>query len=417
MLRQAWAAALGLALAAPLTCTATPIETVVRTALQSFPAIAVAQANRNVAAFEIERARAQHYPTIDVLGTQRLAGSASNLAQPRLRMNLYASGGIDAQVERETHRAREFAHREHETREDVALAASLAYLRVLRGLRLLRVALANLERHEKLAADFEAIVQFDVGRRYDLIQARSRLELVRLQVADREADVASAREVLARYYPDAHEIRSFALPQPMPEPQAVMDATGIDVHPTIAAARQQLETAEANARVARAARGPRLDVESTAGAQRATQLVLSWPAFDAGARAFEAAAAAEIIGARANVEDRERAIAERQRAALRDWQAAVRRIELSERQIAVADEVVDVYRAQFQIGRRNLLDLLNAFAELAAAQSAHEAARVDRVIARHQIAHALGTLAAFYELPVGGGTRLAEPPAPTGDRP
>jgi outer membrane protein TolC len=82
---------------------------------------------------------------------------------------------------------------------------------------------------------------------------------------------------------------------------------------------------------------------------------------------------------------------------MREWEAAGRREAIARGQIAVAQEVVEVYRAQFQIGRRNLLDLLNAYAELANAELAFEAAGVDREIARHQIESAIGRLAAHYE--------------------
>ena len=51
---------------------------------------------------------------------------------------------------------------------------------------------------------------------------------------------------------------------------------------------------------------------------------------------------------------------------------------------------------QFQIGRRNLLDLLNAFAELYSADSALVSARVDRSLARYQMEYAVGRLSKLY---------------------
>ncbi len=368
-----------------------------RTALQTYPAIALARANTNVSRFDIERARAQHYPTVDVVGARRLAGTALNLAQPRARLNLYAGGGIEATIEREQLRSDSFATRELATREDIATATAIAYLRVLRARQLLAAARRNLDRHQRLTRDFEEIVRIDPGRRYDLVQSRSRQELVQLQVSDREAELASALEALARFYPTPIELAEFTLPSPMPDPSGVIGDAAVDAHPAVVAARQELQTAEANIAVAKALRRPRLDIEATAGAHGATQLVLSWPAFDLGAQAAESAAAAAVIGASANVAEQSRAISERQRTSFREWESAGRRESISRGQIGVAEEVVEVYRAQFQIGRRNLLDLLNAYAELASSEAAFEAARVDRAIARHQIESAVGRLAAFYE--------------------
>ncbi|RPH60126.1 MAG: hypothetical protein EHM83_14890, partial [Burkholderiales bacterium] len=180
---------------------AVSLADVVRNALATYPAILVAQSNRSVAQFDVARARALHYPTVDLLGTRRLAGAARNLAQPRLRVNVWASGAIDATIEREGLREGALASREIETREGVAFDAAQSYLRLLRGVRTLEATQRNLERHEALVKDFEAIASIDVGRRYDLVQARTRLEQVRLQIAEREAEIASARESLALYYP------------------------------------------------------------------------------------------------------------------------------------------------------------------------------------------------------------------------
>ena len=129
---------------------AASLADVVRSALATYPAILVAQSNRSVAQFDTERARSLHYPTVDLLGTRRLAGTARNLAQPRLRVNVWASGAIDATIEREGLREGALASRELETREDVAFEAAQSYLRVLRGARTLEATQRNLQRHETL---------------------------------------------------------------------------------------------------------------------------------------------------------------------------------------------------------------------------------------------------------------------------
>ncbi|HLS57941.1 MAG TPA: TolC family protein [Zeimonas sp.] len=376
---------------------ATSLAEVVRNALATYPAILVAQSNRSVAQFDIARARALHYPTVDLLGTRRLAGSASNLAQPRLRVNVWASGAIDATIEREGLREDALASRELETREDVAFDAAQSYLRLLRGVRTLEATRRNLERHEALVKDFEAIATIDVGRRYDLVQARTRLEQVRLQIADREAEIASARESLARYFPTPIPAAELSLPPELPEPAPGAARTALVGHPTVEAAQREVQVAEADTRVTRAERMPRVDLESTAGKESATQLVVSWPAFDLGRDAAERAAYASLAGARARLAEQERLIEERQRSALQDFRAAQRRESVSQGQIGLAEELVDVYREQFRIGRRNLLDLLNAFSELSNAEVTFEASRVDKSLARYRMEYALGRFATLFD--------------------
>lgn len=376
---------------------AASIAEVVRTALDSYPAILVARANRSVARYDIDRARSLHYPTVDLLGTRRLAGSASNLAQPRLRVNVWAAGGIDATIERETLRESALASRELETREDVAFEAAQAYLRLLRGVRTLEATRRNLQRHEALVADFEAIAAIDVGRRYDLVQARTRLEQVRLQIAEREAEIASAREVLARYYPKPVPFDTLKMPPTLSEPSQDAVQAALEKHPSIETARRTVEVAEADTRVARAERMPRVDIESTVGKESATQLIVSVPVFDLGRASAEQAAQAAVIGARAQLEERERIIDERRRSAMQDYLAAQRREAVSQGQIGMAEELVSVYREQFRIGRRNLLDLLNAFTELSTAEVTYEASRVDRALARYRIEYAAGRLTPLFD--------------------
>jgi adhesin transport system outer membrane protein len=381
------------------TASAATLDEVVRTALTSYPAIAAAQADRGVAQFEIERARALHYPTVDMLGTRRLAGSARNLAQPRMRVNVWASGAIDSTIERETLKEDAIANREVETREDVAFSSAQAYLVLLRSLRALEVTRRNLERHQALVEDFAAIASIDVGRRFDLVQARSRLEQVRLQVAEREASIEAARAVLARYYPETVNPLSMELPAELAAPVAAAMKASIDRHPSVRAAMRDVEAAEANSRVARAERGPRVDIESTVGEENATSLVVTWPAFDLSRNAAEKAALAEVNAARARLEEQQRVIAERQSGALQDYLAARDRESVARGQIDLAEELVVVYREQFRIGRRNLLDLLNAFTELSNSELTLETAKVDKSLARYRIEYALGQLVALFDRP------------------
>jgi len=376
---------------------AASLADVVRSALASYPAIAAAQANREVARLGADQARALHYPTVDLLGTRRLAGTARNLAQPRVRVNVWASGGIEATVERETLRESALASRELETREDVAFDAAQAYLRLLRGVRTLEATRRSLERHEALVKDFESIASIDVGRRYDLVQARTRLEQVRLQMSEREAEIGAARESLARFYAQPITEKTLSLPVLLPEPAPGTMQAALADHPSVLAAQREVEVAEADIRVRRADRMPRLDVESTVGSDSATQLVVSWPAFDLGRGAAERAAQASLVGARARLEEEQRVIGERERTALQDYRAAAQRETVSRGQIGLAEELVDVYREQFRIGRRNLLDLLNAFNELSSAELTFEAARVDKVLARYRMEYAVGRLAALFD--------------------
>ena len=94
-------AALALCLALVPTANALNMRTVVRYALENYPSIVAAQAERSVATLDIQKARGKHYPTVDLAGARRLDGESDNRLGPRVRLNLYASGAINAEVDRE----------------------------------------------------------------------------------------------------------------------------------------------------------------------------------------------------------------------------------------------------------------------------------------------------------------------------
>jgi adhesin transport system outer membrane protein len=378
---------------------ASSLEAVLRSAQQNYPSIEAARANRESARFSIDQARAGHYPSVDVTGQRRITGNATSITQPRLRLNLYASGAIEAGVDRESWRERSLASTELVTREDVAFGALQAWFRLFRAIRVQTTLVRHLDRHEKLTEDFAAIASIDQGRRYDLIQARSRLEQVRQAVVTGEAEIAAARETLVRYYPTPIDIGTLDFPQDLGPPRVMADEASIALHPQVEAQRRLLLSAEANVRAARAARLPRIDLESTAGADSASVLLVTWPAFDLSRGAAEDAAAAALIGVRASIQEQELVVRERQMTAIQAWTTSQRREQVAQGQVSAAAELVEVYRAQFTIGRRNLLDLLNAFAELFSAESSLESARVDRSFARYQMEYTVGRLSKLYEMP------------------
>jgi adhesin transport system outer membrane protein len=392
------------------TALATPLESVVRAALADYPTIRAAQANRSVGMFRVEQEKARHLPVFDVNATGRVSGTAVSEPLPRARVNLWASGAIDAAVDREAQREASLALRETVTREDVAFAVTQAYLRVLRAYRLVKVSEANLARHERLVANFQEIVGIDPGRRFDLVQAQSRAQLVRATLEDRQAELQTAREALARFTFETLVADSLTLPDARALPPDAIEAVATEDHPAVAAARRDLLSAEANARATRLNRLPRLDFEATGGRDPLSQVVLIWPAFDARLSAVERGAAAEQIGAEATLQDTELAVLEARRQAAADFASASRRLDQARSQLALATELVTIYYDQFRVGRRSLLDLLTAYVELAAAESNIAGLQVDQVLARFRMAYAAGRLVPLFDGRVAALPLLPAPP-------
>ena len=377
-------------------CAAT-LEEVVRVALNSYPAIEVARANTESARFLVDQAKAAHFPTVDLASQRRISGTANSLTQPRLRLNLYASGAIEAGVERESWREQSLFSTEAVTREEVAFGAGQAWFRLLRANGQAEAVRKNLARHQALVDDFAAITAIDAGRRFDLIQARSRTEQVRQTQAGAETEISAAREALARFFPNPIRLESLTIPPALSEDASLASEDIVVRHPSVEASRRSLLAAEAAVRAARANRGPRVDLEATGGRDNASVIFLSWPAFDLSRSAAEGSALASLVGARASIEEQERLIRERQRSSIQEFASAQRREAVARNQIDLGRELVDIYKAQFQIGRRNLLDLLTAFNELFIAESAFEGATVDKSLSRYRMEYAAGRFARLFD--------------------
>lgn len=378
---------------------AATLREVVRYALANDPSIVSALSERDVAGFDVERARAKHLPTVDLAGERRVTGDTDNRLGPRVRLNLWASGAIDAEIERETWREQSLGSQVTAQREAVAFDTLAAYIRLLAARDLRAAAQASFDRHAALVEDFRQIARIDRGRRFDLVQASARLEQVRFQLAEADAEIAQAREALARYYPNPIAIESLGEPAGLSEPEplsaARLDAI-IEQHPTVLAAERDLRSARANVEVASSSLGPRLDLEARTGADSFSQVTLSWPAFDPTARASAAAAGAALTGAQASVEQQRRIVTEQLRSAEQAWRTALQRQAIAADQIRIAEQLVEVYREQFGIGRRNLLDLLNAYAELANAETSAVRSRLEAVQARYRIEYAMGRLTLLF---------------------
>lgn len=378
---------------------AVPLTEMVNHAIVNYPAIAIARSARNVAKFGIQQARSKHYPTVAVAGAQRLDGDITGSLGPRLNLNLYASGAINAEIDREKWREKSLASTQIERREDVAFAVVQAYFRLLGSVRLRDTTQRSLDRHLELVSDFREIARLDKGRRFDLIQAQARAEQVRFQLAERRTEIALATEGLARYYPLPFDPERLPMPLNLNSPESINNARQFAIanqHPSVLAAEKQLLAARANLRVARGNRGPRIDVESQTGGNRFSQLTLSWPAFDLAAAAAQDSADAALVGAQAEVDEQRAIILETQRTALASWRTANEREAIATNQIGIAETLVEVYREQFGIGRRNLLDLLNAYSELANAEAAAVISQTDAGLARHQIEYAAGRLSLAF---------------------
>jgi outer membrane protein, adhesin transport system len=282
--------------------------------------------------------------------------------------------------------------------ETVAFNVSRAYLQAMVQERILAAAEDNLAFHHKLTADVTEGVARGAMSISERQQAEERLQSAKVLVAQARSDQISARSELALLVgSDDFDLSLPANPAkslPVTLEEAIAVAAADD--PRLNSTREKLAAAGWSTKRTQAERLPTVSMRGSAragedfqgyrGDTREYELLLAmrWPIFDGGVTAAR-------IRQAGHLENQARfALAAQQRdselqvrkawAALGSW-----RSKLAEQQsrFAVATLVLDSYRAQFGIGRRSLLDLLDA-------QGSVYSSAVDSEIAR------FGTLLAEY---------------------
>jgi outer membrane protein, adhesin transport system len=125
-----------------------------------------------------------------------------------------------------------------------------------------------------------------------------------------------------------------------------------------------------------------------------TQVQVNMPLYNGGATSAAVQTAVGQLKAAEYGLDEARLLAREKAAfAYQDWVNAQGRALQGESQARVGDKVVEGYRQQFRLARRQLLDLLNIQAEAFGYQSAAVTAMYDEQIARARMLAASGDLA------------------------
>jgi len=228
------------------------------------------------------------------------------------------------------------------------------------------------------------LVERGAGRRSDLQQAAGRLALAQNQLTQVEGQLAQAETAyrhLVGAAPGALR-RPDGLDEHLPADIDRVVAETVTAHPAVRAAERDHSAAQADRDAARGRIAPRLNLE--AGVARNTDidgirglnderfvtLRLRSNLFRGGtdlARVREAEARLDEAGANLG-----RARNDVERDLRQAWQGlAANRLRIAEleRHAEISAQVVEAYRAQFSIGQRTLLDVLNSENELYSARA------------------------------------------------
>jgi outer membrane protein, adhesin transport system len=387
----------------------------VQAALHTNPEIRQAVHNKLATKEERKQAEGLWYPTISVEGsagirelrnpTRKDLGIADDTLEPVegfivADQLLWNSGGRQAEIKRQASRTDAAAARVEERSEFVALNVSRAYIDYLLQQRLVAIAQDNATFHERLAGDLREGVARGSISVADQQQAEERLQSARARVTEAQEDLDTAAIQFQTL--TGVPIDSVSMPPDlsaaMPGSLAEAEELARQNNPRVQEALADLSAARQDIKVAQSELGPRFNLEGTArygddidGFEGRTsdlqaRVVMRWKIFDGFANT------ANVREQKQRADEVHSRLFEMTRRAEEDTRSGWSRLTNQSRlvteletQSRVSDDLLLSYREQFNVGRRSLLDVLDAQNSRFSVQSQLETARMSKLYAQYRI--------------------------------
>lgn len=424
----AGASGLALAQSAPIT-----MEQAIATAVESNPQIAQAQYNTEAIQFERKQAQGQFLPKVDLEGfagirrlenpTRNTLGIADDVLYPRgvearFDWKIIDFGRRRGELLRQAARVDGASLRVVERSEFIALQVARQYLNIMLQQRILAASMDNVSFHQAMVGDLGAGVQQGSISVADQQQAQERLQAALVRQTEAEQDLEDAKITLRTL--TGLDIEAVQMPATYVEalPASADEAIGLarTNNPKVKEAMADVDAAHAMVDAAKAELYPTIgiegigrygeDIDGFRGETKDIQgrVYLKWNVFNGGIT-------------RANIQEMVRRASETRyrlyemtRAAEEDvriaWNAARAQARVTTdltTQSRVSDDLLLSYRSQFNVGRRSLLDVLDAQNSRYNVQVRLETARFSQQFAQYQTLAATNRfLSALGQAPAAG---------------
>lgn len=407
-------------------------------AITSNPEILQAQFNTEAIQFERDQAQGLYFPTLDIelsAGARRLENNTRRSlniaddwlypveAQARADWTVIDFGRRRGELLRQAARVDGASLRVVERSEFIALQVARQYLNLLLQERIVAAATDNALFHEQLAGSLSEGVDQGSISVADLQQAEERLQAAIVLREEAREDLTNARTALRRL--TGLDINSVVLPQnlaaAMPTDLALAIAGARTENPLVREAQADVDAANAMIMSSRGGLYPEIgvdvtgrigeDIDGFAGETNDVigRVYLRWNLFNGGIKEAEVQEMVRRASeARYRLHDR---IREAEEDVTNAWTALATQRSVGatlERQSEVSDDLLLSYRSQFNIGRRSLLDVLDAQNTRFNTQVRRETSRFSELFAGYQVLAATNNFLEALSVAPGAGSGLEE---------
>lgn len=407
-------------------------------AVNSNPQVAQAQYNTEAIQFERKQAQGLYAPRVDFEGSggiRRLDNATRrslNLDEETLypvEADLHADwtvidfGRRRGELLRQAARVDGASLRVVERSEFIALQVTRQYLDVLLQQRVVAASEDNVSFHRALAGDLATGVQQGSISIADQQQAEERLQAALVRQTEAEQDLTEARIKLQHL--TGLDIDGVQMPPDLATnmPTSLDEAVGLarTQNPLVREAMADVDAANAQAASVRGDGYPKIGVDLTGRVGndidgfrgRTTDLqargYVKWTIFDGGInRANYQEMVRRASEARYRLYDTTRQAEEDIRTAWTTLHTQGKLVTAIGAQNKVSDDLLLSYRSQFNVGRRSLLDVLDAQNTRYNAQVRLETARFSEIFARYQTLAATNRLLTSLSVAPGAGAGANE---------
>jgi outer membrane protein, adhesin transport system len=367
------------------------LKSAVEVAIESNPEINQAAMNKEAIEFEREQAQGLFLPRISVEGsagirrlenqTRRTLGIADQELYPieaglRAEQVLFDSGNRANELKRQAARTDGAAYRVEERSQFIALQVARQYLDYLLQQRIVAASQDNVTFHNNLVGDLREGVSKGSISIADQQQAEERLQAAKARLTEAEQDMVNTG-IAFRTLTGLDIDTSAALPPSLRAKLPPSLAEAIEKvrlqSPKVREAQADLDAAQAMIGKAEADLGPTISLEGNArigddidGFRGETndlqaRIVARWQIFDGGInRAKVQEMVRRASESRFRLHQVSRESEEDVRVSWNAWSSQGRLAGELDRQSKVSDDLLLSYREQFNVGRRSLLDVLDA---------------------------------------------------------
>ncbi|MCB1740830.1 MAG: TolC family outer membrane protein [Gammaproteobacteria bacterium] len=330
-------------------------------------------------------------------------------ADVTLRQQLFDGFEVDNQIEQAGARIRSAAYRLFDTADNIALDAVRAYVKVLRERRLVELAAQNVESHERILGQIEELAQKELLRRSDMVQTRGRLARAKASLIAQQNNLqdalTEAHRLLGRYL----ETDAFSEPElPQARPSGTLSVAidkALASHPGIGSALSNIEAARFDYRRSLSRDLPELDLQlrqsvghnsggPLGGSDEGSALLqFRYNLYRGGADlAAQQQKASVVQENKAFLDLVRRQVIDNLRLAWAADEALGTQLPFLKAHSDESLETVKLYREEFTLLIRDLIDLLDAESELNRALIAEAEAHYSQVTARYRIYEGVGEL-------------------------